>query len=412
MKKKQLLGILMCLMMLVSTISIPKIAYAKDKGYLVLIQTSKNGKWQAYEDLVSKSPKGNLMLQAYKTSKALGLTYKNSDKTFTITKGKKKLTYTKNSTSYKYYNGSKTVNKTATYKTYNSKDFEISANVIHYSTLGNVVYTKYYTGSKTVDFKAYKGVILLSTIGNVTTIPKPDEVTETPEPTKEPTKTPEPTKKPEVTKKPEPTKKPDPTPTEKPVKDDNEGYDGSTNIGGVNIPKLPGFSDAYDDSTGHWGNDVKGDTKLEDAIKEYSAQMKKDIIALNDESNGGSTAKVSVSDNTILVEANGDSTLSAIRLNKTSNGYEIYLSTALVYTDYDKKMGNADYTKISNNALRLLCAVISSESETLYKAIFSEWEGNNDYGINKTSYVTVGDCQVKYVSSNGNGYGIYQIKAK
>lgn len=386
--KKKWIGLLMVLSLIVSLMVVPNKVQAKDKGYLVVVQKENNGGWVAYENMACASPEKNIMIQAYSMSKILGFSYKNSDNNFTIANGKKKLTFTKNSTGYKYYDGSKTINKTATYKSYSSKAFGKAVNLVHYATLGNLsVYTQYYSGSKAADYKVlgYKGIVCYSTIGKITSIPNINKVVDI-----------------------NGNKLENDTSN---YGNSNFGYDGTITIGGVHIPKLDGFSDAYDDTTGHWGADVKGNTPLEDSIREYSAQMKKDIIALNDESNGGSTAKISVSDNTILVEANGDSTLSAIRLYKTNNGYEIYLSTALVYTDYDKKMGNANYTKISNNALRLLCAIISSESETLYKAIYSEWEGNNDYGINKTSYVDVGDCQVKYRTENGHA-GIYSIKAK
>ena len=385
--KKRIIGLLMILTMIVSLVAVPDMAKAATKNYLVLIET-KDGKWTSYKDLAYSS--GNyLMVKAYSTSTALGLTYKNNDKNLTIQSGKKKLTLTKNSKSYTYYNGSSTSKKTAKYKTYAAKIDKKSTYVVHYSVMKNLVSTFYFKGSEKTAYKKYDGVICYSlSDSNLTLSDIPTKV-----PTSLPTEAPK--------------------PTEKPVEEDKKvGYDGTVTINGVQIPKLNGF--AQNTLKGpYWGADnyENGERSLKDAIDEYSAQMVKDIKALNDETNPGETSQIAVTDYGIAAEVNGDSTMSALILSKKEDHYEIYISTALIYTEVDKERGNANYTKISNGILKLFCAVISSKPEELYNAIFDSYEGDEIYGINTSSWTTIGDSNVKYRIENGHAV-IYSIKAK
>jgi len=53
---------------------------------------------------------------------------------------------------------------------------------------------------------------------------------------------------------------------------------------------------------------------------------------------------------------------------------------------------------------------ISSSPEVLESAIYSAWQGENQWGINRLGWVSVGDCQVTYTA--GNGFGRFYIKAR
>lgn len=393
--KKKWIGLLMVLSFIVSLMVVPNNVQAKDKGYLVLVQ-NENG-WVAYENMACTSPKNNIMIRAYSVSKILGLSYKNSDKNFTIANGKKKLTFTKNSTKYKYYDGIKTVNKTATYKSYSSKAFGKAVNLVHYSIFNSLsVYTQYYAGSKATDYKVlgYKGIICFSTIGKITNIPNINKVVDT------------------NGNKLENDTNNNGNNNGNSNGNSNVGYDGSVTIGGVQIPKLPGFSDAYDDSTGHWGNDVKGDTPLEDAIKEFSAQMKKDIIALNDDDNSGIDSSIKVSDNTIIAQIDGDSTQSVLRLSKSNdNGtpiYEIYVNVRLKFNS-EWSLDGIDYTPIYRDVLKLYSYCITNNGNSLYQNIYNHAEIDSSI-ISKTSWKTIDNYQIKYRAENGAL--IYSIKAK
>ncbi|MDF2844196.1 MAG: hypothetical protein K0R00_2622 [Herbinix sp.] len=375
--KKRLIGLLMILTMLISLVAVPDMAKAAT-SYLVLIET-KAGKWTAYNDLAYT--KGDyLIVKGYSISKALGLTYKNNDKTLTIQNGKKKLTLTKNSKSYEYYNGSSTSKKTAAYKTYAATIAKKSTYVLHYNVLGNLVYSSYFKGSNKTTYKGYSGVICYSTVGKITSLPNINNVVDT-----------------NGDKLSDTTTDNDDT--------DMVGYNGYVTIGNVKVPALTDFSDAYKDPTGHWGADVTGDTPLEDAIDDYSEQLKKDVAALGDEGNAGENSDIKVNDSVIIAQVNGDSMLSSLKLSKTDFGYEIYISSRL---SKNPNKDEADYSVIAQNTLKLFTAIISSQSQTLFDSLYEDAEGTSF--ISRTSWTTIGDCQVKCIIGKGNV--VYQIKAK
>ena len=173
--KKRLIGLLMILVMIVSLIAVPTTAQAKTKSYLVLVETEK-GSWKEYTNLDYVTGSGSLMMKASSVSKFLGLTYNNYSKTFTVSKGTKKLTFTKNSKSFNCYNGTNTSKKSSSYKAYTATISKSKVNLVHYKTLGNLVYTQYYTGKKIVDYNEYKGVICYSTVGKITNLPSINNV--------------------------------------------------------------------------------------------------------------------------------------------------------------------------------------------------------------------------------------------
>ncbi len=386
--KKRLIGLLLIFTLIISLFAVPDMAEAATKSYLVLIET-KEGKWTAYKDLAYANGDYQ-MVKAYSTSIALGLTYKNNDKTLTIQNGKKKLTLTKNSKSYKYYNGSSTSKKTAKYKTYAAKIANKSTYVAHYATLSNLsVYTQYYTGSKATDYKilGYKGVICYSTVGKITSLPNIKNVVNT-----------------------DGKKLNTDTTTENNNDNSNNndktvGYKGTVTIGKTKIPKLDGFSNLYKDPTGHWGADVTGNTPLEDSIDEFSVELKKEIAKMNIEDNPGENADIKVNDSVIIAQISGDSMLSPLRLYKTDYGYRIYISNRL---SKNTNPNEADYSKVLQDTLYLYTAIISSEPKILYDSLYKDFE--EDAFISETSWTTIGDCKVQ--CTGGKGYVNYLIKAK
>lgn len=202
-----------------------------------------------------------------------------------------------------------------------------------------------------------------------------------------------------------------PSPNERPGNDTSNGYDGYINIGGVDIPKLKNFADnALTDPKGVWGADISGDRQLEDAIEEFSYNMKNDIINLGDKSNSGKHAQIAVTDYSIAAEINGDSTQSALILSKKDGHYEIYISSRLTYTEEDKELGNSDYTSIGNNALRLFCSVITPDGDLLYDTIFKAAEIDSSI-IKKDSYTTFGNFQIKYRVEDRKAI-VFSIKSK
>jgi hypothetical protein len=152
-------------------------------GYLVLVE-QKDGTWKSYTKLIEKSNKGKLMIKTSAGAKALGLSYKNKGNgTFTIKKSTTKYnTYTKNSKSYIYTNGSQNTKKTASNIAYTNKTSKI--NVVSVGTLSSLLKYKYFGAS---DAKAYgySGIICYSSNNIPISIP-----TATPKPTAKPTEKP------------------------------------------------------------------------------------------------------------------------------------------------------------------------------------------------------------------------------
>jgi hypothetical protein len=372
--------------MLISLVAVPDMAEAATKSYLVLIE-NKDGKWTAYQDLAYASG-DYLMVKAYSTSKALGLTYKINNKTLTIQNGKKKLTLTKNSKSYEYNNGSSTSKKTAAYKTYAATIAKKSTYVVHYSVLENLVSTTYFKGSNKTAYKKYDGVICYSLSDNNLTL---SDI-----PTKVPTSIPTEA----------------PKPTEKPVKEDKEvGYDGTTTIGNIKVPKLDGFADTLDKTS--WGADdyTDGDDTndyMYDALQAYSAQMVADIKNMHIEDNSGDLTQLAIKNDAISAEITGGSSNAALILSKNAeeNCFEIYISTRL---SKNPNKDETDYSKILQNTLKLFCNVITNNGNELYNLIYNHAELDSSL-ISKNSWTTVGNCQVTY--SAKNGALTYSIKSK
>jgi hypothetical protein len=387
--KRKLITLLILCTILSTFISVPNLAEAKSsKGYLVLVHNDPDGNWTAYENLACASPKGNIMVKASTISKLLNLDYSTTKDGFKIADNrnsiKENLTFTKGNNQYSYYDGKKTVKKKSIYEAFTSKFFNPSANVIHFSTLKDLdINVSYFSkNNMTEKYKklGYSGIICFSEfyLDSIEDLPSLYQVVDT--------------KGNELVKL-------------EPVK-----YDGYITVNEIEIPKLTGFSEAYNDPTGHWGADITKNTPLEDSIDVYAEKLKKDVANLHDEGNSGENADIKVNDSVIIAQVNGDSMLSSLRLYKTKSGFEIYLATRLTYTETDKKLKNANYTEISNNILKLFCYIVTSDGNLLYNKIYKASEEDSSI-VSEDKYTTYGNFQIKVRVENRHAL-IYSIKAK
>jgi len=140
----------------------------------------------------------------------------------------------------------------------------------------------------------------------------------------------------------------------------------------------------------------------------FSEQLKKDIAAKKIERNPGEDAGIIILDNSMIGQIHGSVNLSPLILSKENDHYEIYISSRL---SKNPNKNQADYSKEAQAILRVFCASISNSEDELFTAIYESAETDNTHGINKNSYVTIGDCQVKYRVEQGQAV-IYQIKVK
>lgn len=224
------------------------------------------------------------------------------------------------------------------------------------------------------------------------------EVTPTPKPTKEPT----PTVKPTATPTPKPTKEPEPTKVpEKEI--EKTGYSGKTiNIEGTEVPILDKFATNNLYNSKNWGGEQDGSRETYNALMDVETTLKElyesdsDIVfAFGDE---------------ILISDNGDidNPLFTLKKNSDKGYYELTLKVRLkLIEDSWGYLNKEEYAVANRTAVKALCATISSTPDTLYDAIYEAWELGSSYGINKETWVDVGDAKVKYQKG-----GTYLIKEK
>lgn len=172
--KKRILSILIIALLLSCNMPVDTV-YAKEKGRLVLIQ-NEDLSFTAYEDLVLLSPKGNLMVKISSLSKKLGLTYKRINSgDFQVSYNDQILEFNKSSKTYTYKTKDASTYVEAAHNPYTTIKTakENAVNVIHYSTLKNLVYTKYYNKSQSGGYKdiGYNGVIVYSPYQKIRSLP-------------------------------------------------------------------------------------------------------------------------------------------------------------------------------------------------------------------------------------------------
>ena len=344
-----------------------------EKKILVLIQ--KDNKWIAYDNMVVKSPKNNLMLKATTISKKLGLTYKKVDsKKFTISSGIKTLTFTKGAKNYQYKNDLSVKNYKNTYTPYTAKVDGTSYNLIHYNSLSKLLNVKYFS-TKGTEYQGYTGVLTFSKDNKISELPKVNNV---------------------LDEKGKAFFIPTSFPTSKP------SNSGTINIGGVEVPKLSGFVPANSDTDGWFGADTKDSHPYYDATKkfdEYIIQAMTDLGEnLLDEVN-----TVKYIDNTISISPYGShSQHQAMSLykNTSSNQYELTLKVRL----YDSK-----YSTIYKNSLQLLLASFTNDISKLYTVIYDSMETDNLHGLNESTWTSFSNYKIK-VDLSTKGEVTYLIK--
>jgi hypothetical protein len=385
--KKRLISLFMVLI-IISLISIPDIVEAKSKGYLVLVRNDPDSKWTAYEGLVCKSPEGNIMVKAAPISKLLKLDYSTTKNGFKITDNrnslKENLTFIKGSNEYSFYDGKKSVKKKAVFKAYNSKDFTPSSNVIHFASLKDLEINATYFSKSDMPEKykslGYSGIVCFGGfyLDSIEELPSLYRVVDT---------------------------KGNPLVELEPVK-----YDGYVAINGIDIPRLTGFAEE-NLSNNYWGADnyKEGEESLINALHDYSDKLKEDIKKMKISDNSGDLTQLAVKNQSISAEITGGSANACLILSKNleQNCYDIYISSRL---SKNPNKNQTDYSLILQNILKLYCHVISNNGDDLYELIYNHAELDSSL-INKTSWTTIGSCQVKYSVIKGQAL-IYHIRAK
>ena len=87
-----------------------------------------------------------------------------------------------------------------------------------------------------------------------------------------------------------------------------------------------------------------------------------------------------------------------------TNGYRLDIRVRLEPDSIDeKRAATYDYAVFT-----ALLSSVSSSPDQLAEAIVSSWQDQNTYGVSRTAYVAVGDCEVKFEA--GDGYGKYFIR--
>lgn len=100
------------------------------------------------------------------------------------------------------------------------------------------------------------------------------------------------------------------------------------------------------------------------------------------------------------VRGDGEEVLIGIYKNKDTGAYRLKLAIGLVKgSTSDKKMETYDYA-----VFRALLYQVTSTPELLEDAVYSSWEEDNRYQIQRNDTVQIGDSQVKYSADNGCGY--------
>lgn len=168
------LGIVLAMLAGILPFSLTEAATAQ--GYLILVE-EKDGSWSEYEGFTEVKAKNQLMVNGSEVAGILSFSYKKNSKTITISSGKKKNTYTKDSVKYQYSNTGKTVTKTAGYKSYiNTVSKET---MVEYNTLATLVNIKLYSAKNAGEYQkaGYSGVLCLSKYHKVTKLPAMEEGT-------------------------------------------------------------------------------------------------------------------------------------------------------------------------------------------------------------------------------------------
>ena len=360
------------LLLAISFISItltPQTAHAEEDEWktLTLIQTQK-GKWVVYEDFAYyPSNNDGVYFKAADLCKALGLSYKESSKTLTITYGKKKLTYTANSKKYTYYDGKSTTNLTSNYKAYISK----GSFMIEGQTLKNIIGYKHKSEISATSYRNYGVVFMFSTITNNPGLPNITSLYD--------------------------------------ISGQKWAYKNypTVKVSSVSFPSLSEFAKApLSSSSKFWAADKEGDTPFEDALAKYNENLLAAIIDVGTNEQSCDYASIKVSDKAIIAEINCNTTIETIRLYKKGDHYEIYISGSLGKPEY----GFIDYSSVLQDILKIYCKAISSTPDELYKAIYNSWQNGED-NISKKSWTTIGDAMVTYRIENKDA-GVYSIKAK
>ncbi|MCD7909364.1 MAG: hypothetical protein LUH04_17110 [Clostridium sp.] len=119
----------------------------------------------------------------------------------------------------------------------------------------------------------------------------------------------------------------------------------------------------------------------------------------------GATRKLSISEDMIeYLSAQGDVRYIGLYKDYQNNGYRLDLRIRLDRSG----AGDNRYAEYNYGVFKAMTAAVSSTPDVLEEAIYSAWQGQNTYGINRVTPVQAGDCTVTYEA--GDGYGKFFIR--
>lgn len=312
-------------------------AVPKNENYLVLIQ-HKNASWTAHTNLVELSTGGNLMIKAKRIAKGLGLTYEKSKGSFVIKKSASVYnTYTMGVKEYTYTNVNGKYEKTAADLICASE--QSGYNLCPVGTLDTLVHYKCFNGSKVKEYDQFDGIICFSRYKEI-----PDSVPIVEVKTKEESV---------VTPEPEPT---------------------SLDIEGVKFPVRTTFL-ATNKVLSDWGGTISLWSQLK--LELDGKIIPSTCLWYDSKTIGFSHQGVG---------------FDGVTLSKSGSNYKLTISV---------KLNGSAISSQNASIVKAMVATISSQPNLVYEAIFDSFTLTNTHGINKDSYVAIGDCKLKVTIKDG-----------
>ena len=379
-----LTSFLLVAVMLVSAFIVPAArAEASETDSKVLVLVANGDTWTALENMVVKSPKGNLMLLANSMSKKLGLTYKNvNSKKFTIAKGKEKLTFTKGKAKYQYKNTAIGTKKTykSTYASYSANINGTTCNLVHFGDLKHLMNVKYFSLKNTEYEKlGYTGAILFDATRKIEDLPKTTSVF-------------------------------------KENGGNNNGNGGGASYSGKTITTDSGYTvpilSEFNSSGMNLDNSWAGPWGEADATMQIMANT---IDGYDEHHRGASNDFFMPNDNTFEWYSTSMDGSPEMEIRKCGNYYMLIINgpNMDVATAHSMGWGGVNETNAmyARDALTVMLSLVSSTPQELQSAIIRDMFTQTC--ISDSSYTKVGDCSImasEWDFENGNCIMVYKIR--
>ena len=172
---------------------------------------------------------------------------------------------------------------------------------------------------------------------------------------------------------------------------------------GTKIPLLSSFNEfALDkDSEGWLGNTRDQNAIIQDVLSDISKKMRQSGILSNPVA-----MLFSYTDDTIHWSWGPNAGKGfALCRNMEKDSYTLIFNRSL---KKDEIYG-VDCTAYNRDVVMTLCSIISAQPEVLFDALLKDQTG--DVSISRTSYTTIGDCQVKVYDGSTKSYYVYYIRS-